>query len=146
MRSRTCFSIAATSGDWLLEGSKCALTSIDRVLTMQSFRKGVVKGEMCVSHRRRQLMLLENQWTAVSRPNGWKTCKSKEVDRNWHRFGADLGGFDTFVSKSSQKNLESVILYWKVLFIPEIWRNNGVLCLLVIARGLPGSLRFRDTW
>ena len=77
---------------------------------------------------------------------GMEDLQNKEADRNWHRFGADLGGFDTFVSKSSQKNLESVIMYWKVLFIPEIWRNNGVLCLLVIARGLPGSLRFGDTW
>ncbi len=58
-------------------------------------------------------MLLENQWTTVSRAEGWKTCKSKEVDRNWHQFGAGLGGSDAFVSINSQKNLESVILYWK---------------------------------
>ena len=43
MRSRTWFSIAAISGDWLLEGSNCALISIDRVLTMQSFHIGAVK-------------------------------------------------------------------------------------------------------
>jgi hypothetical protein len=46
VRSRTYFSIAAISGDWLLEGSNCALISIDRVLTIQSFRRSAVKGEM----------------------------------------------------------------------------------------------------
>jgi hypothetical protein len=92
------------------------------------------------------MMLLENQWTVVSRAKGWKTCKSKDVDQNWHRFGAGLGGSNAFVSISSQKNFESVILYSKVLFIPEIRRDNGVLCLLVITRGLPDSIGFVDTW
>ena len=91
-------------------------------------------------------MLLENQWTAVSRVEGWKTCKSKEVDRNWRWFGASLGGSDAFISKNSQKNLESIFLYWKVLFIPEIRRDHGILCFLVITRGLLDSLGFEDTW
>ena len=91
-------------------------------------------------------MLLENQWTAVSRAEGWKTCKSKEVDRNWRRFGADLGGSNAFVSKNSQKNLESVFLYWKVLFIPKIRGDHGILCFLVITCGLPDSLGFKDMW
>jgi hypothetical protein len=55
------------------------------------------------------MMMLENQWTVVSRVEEWKTCKSKESDRSWHRFGAGLGGSDAFVSISSQKNLERVI-------------------------------------
>ena len=52
------------------------------------------------SHRRRQLMLLENQWTAVNRAVEWKTCKKEENDRIWHRFGAGLGGSYAFVSRS----------------------------------------------
>ena len=56
------------------------------------------------------------------------------------------GAATAFVSISSQKNFESVILYSKVLFIPEIRRDNGVLCLLVITRGLPDSIGFVDTW
>ena len=36
-----------------------------------------------------------------------------------------------------QKNLERVILCSKVLLIPENMRDNGILCLLVIIRGLP---------
>jgi hypothetical protein len=48
--------------------------------------------------------------------------------------------------KVLRKNLEKVIMYSKVLFILEIRRDNGLLCLLVIARGLPDSLGFGDTW
>ena len=66
-----------------------------------------------------ELMLLENRWTAVSQSEGWKTCKSKEVDQNWHRFGVGQRGSDAFISINSQKNLKSEFLCWKVLFIPE---------------------------
>ncbi len=76
----------------------------------------------------------------------WKTCKRITAGRNWHRFGAGQRGSDAFVSIDSQKNLESEFLYWKVLFIPEIMRDNGILCLLVITRGLLDSLGFGDTW
>jgi hypothetical protein len=93
-----------------------------------------------------ELMLLENQWTAVSRAEEWKTCKRIKADRNWHRFGADQRGSDAFVSIDSQKNFESEFLYWKVLFIPENRRENGILCLLVITRGLPSSVGSEDTW
>jgi hypothetical protein len=63
---------------------------------------------MCVSHRRCQLMLLENQWTAVSQGASWKTCKKGEDDRTWHRFGAGLGGSDAFVSRGfPEKRRES---------------------------------------
>uniref|UniRef100_A0A2N9GII0 Uncharacterized protein n=1 Tax=Fagus sylvatica TaxID=28930 RepID=A0A2N9GII0_FAGSY len=84
----------------------------------------------------------------------WKTCKSGRqlvgigtaVGRNWHRFGAGQRGSDAFVSIDSQKNLKSEFLYRKVLFIPEKRRENGFLCLLVMARGLPGSVGSEDTW
>ena len=99
-----------------------------------------------LSHRRRQLMLQGNQWSAVNQAEGWKTCKKRETDRNGCRFGAGLGGSGAFVSISFQKNLESEFLYSKVLFIPEIMRDNGFLCLLVIPRGLLGSIGFGDTW
>ena len=45
-----------------------------------------------------------------------------------------------------QQNLEIVILYSSVLFIPENRRENGILCLLVITRGLPDSIGSEDTW
>ena len=93
-----------------------------------------------------KLMLLKNRWTVVSRSEGWKTCKSKEVGQNGHWFGVGQRGSDAFVSIDSQKNLESKFLYWKILFIPEILRDNGILCFLVITRGLLDSLGFGDTW
>jgi hypothetical protein len=65
------------------------------------------------------LMLQENQWTAVRRAVEWKTCKRQIDDRNWHRFGADLGGSDAFVSRSLSEKLQIVILCSKVLFILE---------------------------
>ena len=43
------------------------------------------------------LMLQENQWTAVRRAVEWKTCKRQTDDRNWHQFGAGLGGSNAFV-------------------------------------------------
>ena len=55
-------------------------------------------------------MFLEDQWAVDSRADRWKTCKNKEVDRNWHRFGVGQGAFDAFVNMDSQKNLESVFL------------------------------------
>ena len=55
-------------------------------------------------------MVLEDQWAADYRADGWKTYKNKEVDRNWHWFGAGQGGSDAFVSMDSQKNLESVFM------------------------------------
>ena len=72
--------------------------------------------------------------------------KEREVDRKGHRFGAGLGGSNAFVNVNSQKNLEREFLYSKVLFIPKIRRDNGILCLSVIPRGLPDSIGFGDTW
>ena len=97
-------------------------------------------------HSQPRLLVLEDCRTADTWANGWTTYKSKEVGWNWHRFKASQRGSDVFVSINSQKNLESEFLYWKVLFIPEIIRDNGILCLLVITRGLPDSLGFGDTW
>ena len=37
---------------------------------------------------------------------GMEDLQNKEADRNWHRFGVGLGGFDAFVSIRSQRNLE----------------------------------------
>ena len=91
-------------------------------------------------------MALENPWTVVSRAEEWKTCKRIKADQNWPRLGAGQRGSDAFVSIGSQKNLESEFLYWKVLFIPEERRENGFLCLLVMARGLLGSVGSEDTW
>ena len=92
-------------------------------------------------------MLLENQWTTVNRVEEWKTYKRRENDQNWHRFGAGLGGSDTFVSQSFyQQNVQKVILYSSVLFIPKNKRDNGILCLLVITRGLLDSIGSEDTW
>uniref|UniRef100_A0A2N9GKV8 Reverse transcriptase Ty1/copia-type domain-containing protein n=1 Tax=Fagus sylvatica TaxID=28930 RepID=A0A2N9GKV8_FAGSY len=84
--------------------------------------------------------------TAFLRAEEWKTCKRITAGRNWHRFGAGQRGSDAFVSIDSQKNLESEFLYWKVLFIPEERRENGLLYLLFMARGLPGIVGSEDTW
>uniref|UniRef100_A0A2N9E2N8 Uncharacterized protein n=1 Tax=Fagus sylvatica TaxID=28930 RepID=A0A2N9E2N8_FAGSY len=84
--------------------------------------------------------------TAFLGAEEWKTCKRITAGRNWHRFGAGQRGSDAFVSIDSQKNLKSEFLYRKVLFIPEKRRENGFLCLLVMARGLPGSVGSEDTW
>uniref|UniRef100_A0A2N9G1F3 Uncharacterized protein n=1 Tax=Fagus sylvatica TaxID=28930 RepID=A0A2N9G1F3_FAGSY len=43
-----------------------------------------------------EMMLLENQWTAIKRAEERKTCKRQESDRRGHRFGAGLGGSDAF--------------------------------------------------
>uniref|UniRef100_A0A2N9FT13 Uncharacterized protein n=1 Tax=Fagus sylvatica TaxID=28930 RepID=A0A2N9FT13_FAGSY len=89
------------------------------------------------------------QFTAFLGAEEWKTCKRITAGRNWrsgHRFGAGQRGSDAFVSIDSQKNLKSEFLYRKVLFIPEKRRENGFLCLLVMARGLPGSVGSEDTW
>jgi hypothetical protein len=53
---------------------------------MQSFCKGAVKDEVRVSHRQRQLMLLENQWTAIERKDG-RPAKAKRLIG----IGIDLG-------------------------------------------------------
>jgi hypothetical protein len=45
-----------------------------------------------------------------------------------------------------RKTLRVNFCIGKILFILEIRRDNGVLCLLVITRGLPDSLGFGDTW
>ena len=39
--------------------------------------------------------------------------QNREADRNWHWFRVGLGGSDAFVSLSSQRNLDRVILYLK---------------------------------
>ena len=39
--------------------------------------------------------------------------QNREADWNWHQFRAGLGGSDAFVSISSQRKLESLILYSK---------------------------------
>ena len=44
---------------------------------------------------------------------GMEDLQDKEADRKWHRFGAGLGGSDAFVSISSQRKLQGVILYSK---------------------------------
>ena len=74
---------------------------------------------MCDFPQTGQLMLQENQWTAVRRAVEWKTCKRQTDDRNWHQFRAGLGGSNTFVSWSLSEKLQIVILCSKVLFIPE---------------------------
>ena len=50
-----------------------------------------------------EMMLLENQWTAVKRVEERKTCKRQESDRKGHWFRAGLGGSDAFVSRSLSK-------------------------------------------
>ena len=97
-------------------------------------------------HSQPRLPVLEDSRTADTWANGWTTYKSKEVGWNWHRFKASQRGSDVFVSINSQKNLESEFLYWKVLFIPEIRRDNGILCFLVITRGIPELVGSGDTW
>uniref|UniRef100_A0A2N9HJ45 Uncharacterized protein n=1 Tax=Fagus sylvatica TaxID=28930 RepID=A0A2N9HJ45_FAGSY len=54
---------------------------------------------------------------SISRAKGWKTCKSKEVDQNWHRFGAGLKGFDAFVTLSRPT-------------LAQVWRH----CVLSVHR------------
>ena len=51
------------------------------------------------------VMVLEDQWTADTWADRWKTCKTKKVDQSWHRFGANQRAFDAFVSEDSEKNL-----------------------------------------
>ena len=97
-------------------------------------------------HSQPRLLVLEDRRTADTWADGWTTYKSKDVGRNWHLFGAGQRGSNAFVSIDSQKNLESEFLYWKVLFIHEIRRDNGILCFLVITRGLPEFIGFGDTW
>jgi hypothetical protein len=47
-----------------------------------------------------EMLLQENQWTAIKRAEERKTCKRQESDRRGHRFRAGLGGSDAFVSRS----------------------------------------------
>ena len=45
-----------------------------------------------------------------------------------------------------RKTLRVNFYFGKVLFIPGERRENGFLCLLVMARGLLGSVESEDTW
>ena len=73
--------------------------------------------------------------------------QDKEADRKWHRFGAGLGGSDAFVSISfaeKTRKLNSVLkMYCSYLRRGE---RKGFIYLLVVARGLLGSVGSEDTW
>ena len=86
------------------------MTSIDRVLTMQSFRIGVVKAETrCPQTTPTDVAVKLMDCSQSS--HGMEDLQDKETDQKWHRFGAGLGGSDAFVSLSLQRKLESLILY-----------------------------------
>jgi hypothetical protein len=73
--------------------------------------------------------------------------QDKETDRKRHRFGAGLGGSDAFVSTScaeKTRELNSVVkLYCSYLRRGE---RKGFICLLFMARGLPGIVGSEDMW
>jgi hypothetical protein len=75
----------------------------------------------------------------------WKTCKRQTDDRNWHRFGAGLGGSDAFVSRSLSEKLQIVICvqkYCSYLSTEREWHfmPSGH------PRGLPDSVGSEDAW
>ena len=88
------------------------MTSINRVLTMQSFRIGAVKAEMRFPQTVPTDVVVKSVDCSQS-SQGMEYLQNREADRNWHRFGVGLGGSDAFVSISSQRKLESLILYSK---------------------------------
>ena len=76
------------------------MDSIDRVLTMQPFCIGAVKGK---NARFPQTAPTD---VAVKSVDGSQSSRELEdlqkgrTDQTWHRFGAGLGGSDAFVSRS----------------------------------------------
>ena len=89
------------------------------------------------------LMLLENQWTAVSWAEGWKTCKREKDDRIGHRFGAGLGGSDAFVCQSLPEKAFDHNSVFKCTIHTWVQRENDVLCLLVIQMAFQTPLDLR---
>ena len=115
---------------------------------MQSFYIGAVKGK---NERFPQTAPTD---VAVKSVDGSQSSRELEnlqkgrTDRTWHRFGAGLGGSDTFVSQSlfGLNSLFCIFLVLQSLFMPENRRENNFLYLLVRPRSLLGSVRSEDTW
>ena len=88
------------------------MTSIDHVLTMQSFRIGAVKAETRFPQTAPTNVAVKSVDCSQS-SQGMEDLQDREADQKWHRFRASLGGSDAFVSVSfvSVRKLESLILY-----------------------------------